>query len=31
VTSSISVFEAPTLVKSIYMTKSWLKSGKKRK
>jgi len=29
VTSSLAVFEAATLVKSMYMTKSWLKTRKK--
>jgi len=31
VTSSVAVFEAATWVKSIYMTKSWFKTRKKRK
>jgi len=31
VTSSVAAFEAATWVKSMYMTKSWLKPEKKRK
>jgi len=30
VTSSVAVSEASTWVKSMYITKSWFKTGKKR-